>query len=157
MVRVVGATSVLVALALTAGCTSSHAEPAAPPVPIASVTEIAAFGEGWVLSVQVDDFRGCPTAFAVKADESADEIRLTASAFKGENHECGKIPTVSLESPVGTRRIVDASRGVATNSQTGDPLKDACQAVPDHCLVVYTERPQGRTFSFDLAPPAANP
>ncbi len=157
MVRLASAASVLAAMALAAGCTGADAGPGVKPVPIASVTEVAAFSGGGLLSVHVDDFRGCPTAFSVAADETAEEIRLTAGAFKGENHECGQAPTVALKSPVGNRRIIDATHGLPATTVIGEQLKEPCEGV-DRCFSFSEDGlPQGRTFRFVLADPREDP
>lgn len=150
MARFAAAASVLAALALAAGCTESDAEPPASLVPISSVTEIAPSSGGGMLSVVVDDFRGCPTAFVVSAEETTAEVRLTATAYRGQHRECDELPTVALERPVGSRRIVDTASGHSATGGTGEELKDLC-AGQDPCFALTEGVPQGRTFL--IAPP----
>lgn len=151
MARISIAAAVVAAWALAAGCGGPNEESRGQPVPIVSVTELLAEDRGGLLSVHVDDFRGCPTAFSVKAMETSEEIRLTARPFRGDDHQCAEVPTVPLERPVGKRRIVDATRNLAAITVQGEELRDPCEG-QDSCFVGYLgDGPEGRTFLFELA------
>lgn len=134
------------ALALGA-CGSGPEEPAGEPVPIVAVTELASFSAGGLLSVLVDDYRGCPTAFAATAVETPDEVRLTARAFRGTEHACAEPPTVALKASIGARQIVDVVSGLTADSVTGKALVDPCVG-QQPCAWAGEERRKGRTFGF---------
>lgn len=53
----------------------------------------------------------CDIDASVAAEESPDEVRLTFRVEGGNRGDCADFAEVELDSPLGDRRVVDASNG----------------------------------------------
>jgi hypothetical protein len=51
----------------------------------------------------------CDLDSSLKAEETSDKVRLTFRVYGGEGIDCARYEEVKLDSPLGDRRVIDAS------------------------------------------------
>jgi hypothetical protein len=87
---------------------------------ISALLVVGGCGIGWkdqpISTVEVsDDERTllvgyhCDPDSSLKAEETAYEVRLTFRVYGGEGNDCARYEEIELDSPLGDRRVIDAS------------------------------------------------
>jgi hypothetical protein len=91
---------------------------------VVAVAFVAGCGIGWadypISEVVVDDdgrtvtvgFH-CHRDASVRAAETDSEVRLTLRVYRNSEGDCAASDTVTLEAPIGDRRLIDADTGKA--------------------------------------------
>jgi hypothetical protein len=95
--QLVGAAPLVVALLVMGGCGIGWKDQ-----PISTV-EVS--GDGRTLVVGSH----CDPDWSLAAEETADEVRLTFRVYGGQGDDCARSEEIELDSPLGDRRVIDAS------------------------------------------------